>query len=139
VVWRKVRRSEQLGQHAAQPRRKLKRIWLLGEAGGFLKLPGALVAAFLALEDLAHPFTRDSQRGADGAKAFTRTATLDYLPIAITYHAALSIFIGVSMRSEFSARAPRTSNYLTQPRVLCVEIMSLRRHIVSLRGGNTTY
>jgi hypothetical protein len=58
-------------QHVAQSRRKLKRIWLLGEAGGFLKLSGALVAAFLALDDLAHPFARDSQRGADGAEAFT--------------------------------------------------------------------
>jgi hypothetical protein len=45
-------RFEQLGQHVAQPR-QLMRIWLLGEAGGFLKLLGALLAAFLALDDLA--------------------------------------------------------------------------------------
>src|SRR6266478_1757278 len=44
VVGRKVRRSEQLGQHVAQPWWKLKRIWLLGEAGGFLELLGALIA-----------------------------------------------------------------------------------------------
>jgi hypothetical protein len=32
---------------------------------------GTLLAAFLALDDLAHAFARDSQRGADSAKAFT--------------------------------------------------------------------
>src|SRR6266849_1214461 len=76
VVGRKVGRAEQLRQHVAQPRRQLKRIWLLREEGGFLKLLGTLLAAFLALEDLAHPFARDSKRGADSAEAFTRTVAL---------------------------------------------------------------
>lgn len=71
VVGRKVRRSEQLGQHVAQSRRQLKRVWLLGEAGGFLEFLGTLVATLLALDDLAHPFTRDLQRDADSANAFT--------------------------------------------------------------------
>jgi hypothetical protein len=33
-------------------------------------------------------------------------ATFNYLPIAIAYHGALSILIGASMRSAFSALRP---------------------------------
>jgi len=33
-------------------------------------------------------------------------ATLNYLPIAIAYHGALSILIGASLRSAFSALGP---------------------------------
>ena len=87
-----------LDKHVAQQRRQLKRIRLLGEAGGFLELSGARVATLLALDDLAHSLARYPQRGADGAKASTRAATLNDLPIAIAYHCAASVFIKASMQ-----------------------------------------
>src|SRR6266849_4467280 len=66
-------------------------------------------------------------------------ATFNYLPIAITYHGALSILIGASTRSAFSALRLAPSNYYTQPWALCAEIISLRRHMVSPRGRNATH
>jgi hypothetical protein len=38
-------------------------------------------------------------------------ATFNYLPIAIAYHGALSILIGASTRSAFSALRLAPSNY----------------------------
>src|SRR6267142_4560076 len=64
-------------------------------------------------------------------------ATFNYLPIAIAYHGAHYQSSSASRCGRRSPhRARRTSNYLTQPWALCVEIMSLRRHMVSPRGRN---